>query len=354
MVKINRRASRKAGMPPGSLIHIGETHAEPVAVTIIDYDDTHLEQRQVDRVEDCLPFKERDRATWIHVTGVYDVGIVEAIGTAFGLHPLVMEDIVHTSQRPKVEDYGDYLFIVLRMLHTQQGQPEIVSEQVSLILGRNFVISFQERPADVFDPVFQRLRSGKGRIRKKPSDYLAYVLMDTIIDNYFVVLESLGETIEDLEDELVTDPKPETLQVIQLMKREMIYLRKSVWPLREAISSLQRGESDLITDGVRPFLRDVYDHTIQIIDTIETFRDLLSGLLDIYLSSVSNRMNEIMKVLTIMASIFIPLTFLAGIYGMNFKYMPELNLPWAYPLLWLVMIVIAAGLVLFFKRKRWL
>jgi magnesium transporter len=354
MGKHNGRASRKAGMPPGSLVHIGETHAGPVTITVIDYDETHLEERRVDRAEDCLPFKERDSATWINVTGVSDVGIIEAIGTVFGIHPLVMEDIVHTDQRPKVEDFGDYLFIVLRMLHFQNDQLYKGSEQVSLILGRNLVISFLERPADIFDPVLQRLRSGKGRIRKKPSDYLAYVLMDTIIDNYFIVLENLGETIEDLEDELVTDPSPATLQVIQLMKREMIYLRKSVWPLREALSGLQRGESDLITDGVRLFLRDIYDHTIQIIDTIETFRDLLSGLLDIYLSSVSNRMNEIMKVLTIMASIFIPLTFLAGIYGMNFKYMPELGLPWAYPVLWLVMIVTAAGLLLFFKRKRWL
>jgi len=292
--------------------------------------------------------------TWINVDGIHQVEILERLGEYFGLHPLVVEDILNTDQRPKVEDFGDYIFIVLKMFYYDDSADEIVTEQISLTLGPTLVISFQEREGDVFNPIRERIRSEKGRIRKMGADYLAYVLVDSIVDSYFIILEKLGEKIEDLEEELVTDPRPETLQTIHNLKREMIFLRKSVWPLREVVSGLERGESPLIQESTGIYLRDVYDHTIQVIDTVETIRDMLSGMLDIYLSSVSNRMNEVMKVLTIIATIFIPLTLIAGIYGMNFRYMPELEWPWAYPMLWLIMLAIGVLMLIYFRRKRWL
>jgi magnesium transporter len=254
-----------------------------------------------------------------------------------------------------MEDFGDYLFIVLKMIDYSEnnGGPEI--EQVSLILGRTFVISFQEgKEGDVFDPVRERIRTGQGRIRKMGPDYLAYSLIDSIVDNYYSVLERLGEEIELIEDQLVTDPTPAPLRVIHRLKRDMIFLRKSVWPLREVIGGLERGESSLITDSTVIYLRDIYDHTIQVIDTIETFRDMLSGMLDIYLSSSSNRLNSVMKVLTVIATIFMPLSFIVGLYGMNFKFMPELEWRWGYPVVLIVMAVIAAWMLILFKRKKWL
>jgi magnesium transporter len=281
--------------------------------------------------------------------------VLEQLGERFGLHPLVVEDILNTDQRPKLEDYGEYLFIVLKSHYHSDGESgDAEIEQISLVLGPNYVLSFQERAGDEFEPVRERIRSNKGRVRRQGADYLAYSLIDLIADTYFLVLERLGERMETLEEELVTDPTTETLQAIHKLKREMVFLRKSIWPLREVIGALERGESPLIQDTTGVYLRDVYDHIIQVIDTVETYRDMLSGMLDIYLSSVSNRMNEVMKVLTIIATIFIPLTFVAGVYGMNFKHMPELEWPWAYPLVWLAMIIIAGLMVAYFRRKRWL
>ncbi|MCL7412417.1 MAG: magnesium/cobalt transporter CorA [ANME-2 cluster archaeon] len=348
------KKSKKVGLPPGTLQHIGEKKRETVKITIIDYDETHLDEKEVQSVEECFPFKETKTVTWINVDGLHQVDIIETLGNHFDVHPLIMEDIVHTDQRPKMEDFGHYIFIVLKMLRFNESNYEIMGEQISLILGNDVVISFQETEGDTFDPVRERIRNSKGRIRKMGPDYLAYTLVDSVVDNYFLILEKLGERIEDIEEELVTDPIPETLQTIHEMKREMIFLRKSVWPLRELISGLERSGSTLIQDSTAIYLKDVYDHTIQIIDTIETFRDMLSGMLDIYLSSVSNRMNEVMKVLTIIATIFIPLTFIAGVYGMNFEYMPELGWQWSYPLLWVVFIGIGVSMSMFFKRKRWL
>jgi magnesium transporter len=240
------------------------------------------------------------------------------------------------------------------MLDQSNQSKEILTEQISLILGPSFVISFQEREGDVFDPIRERIRSGKGRIRKMGADYLAYALLDAIVDDYFIVMEKLGERIEFLEEELVKRPLPETLQTIHHLKREMIFFRKAVWPLREVIGSLERGELPLVKETTRIYLRDVYDHTIQVIDTIETFRDMVSGMLDIYLSSVSNRLNSVMKVLTIIATIFMPLTFLAGIYGMNFKHMPELEWKWGYPAVWIAVILISVSMLTYFKKKGWL
>lgn len=354
MPRFIKKRSKKVGLPPGTLVHIGEKKTEKVRITIIDYDEANFEENEIKTIEECFPFKDKTTVTWINIDGIHDIKIIEKIGKHFDLHPLILEDIVNTGQRPKIEDFGDYIFIVLKMLYYNEKEDEVQAEQVSLILGSNFVISFQEREGDVFNPIRERIRSGKGRIRKMGADYLAYTLIDTIVDNYFIIPEKLGERIESIEEELVTDPTPETLQTIHTLKRKLIFLRKSLWPLREVVSGLQRTESTLIHESTDIYLRDVYDHTIQVIDTIETSRDILSGMLDIYLSSVSNRMNQIMKVLTIIATIFMPLTFIAGIYGMNFEFMPELTWPWAYPLVLLVMVVIGISMLIYFRRKKWL
>jgi magnesium transporter len=353
MPRLIKRTSKKVGLPPGALVHIGEKKAEEVKITIIDYDEARFQEKEAKTIEECFPLKDKPTVTWINVDGIHQVEILEKLGDCLGLHPLVLEDILNTGQRPKVEDFGDYIYIVLKMFYSDEND-EIAEEQLSLILGPSFVISFQEREGDVFSPIRERIRSARGRVRKMGADYLAYALLDSVVDNYFVVLEKLGEKIEFLEEELVTNPTTETLQVIHDIKREMVFLRKSVWPLREIISGLERGESALIQESTLIYLRDVYDHTIQVIDTVETFRDIISGMLDIYLSSVSNRMNEVMKVLTIIATIFIPLTLIAGIYGMNFQYMPELGWRWGYPLVWLVMLVIGALMLVYFRRKGWL
>ena len=360
MSRFIKRSSKTIGLPPGSLVHVGEKRTSNVKITVIDYDEKNFEEKEVEKVEDCFPFKDKPTVTWINVDGVHQIDIIEKIGKHFGLHPLVLEDIVNTGQRPKMEDFEDYILIVLKMLYHSEKDNEIKAEQISLILGKNFVISFQETEGDVFDFVRERIRNSKGRIRRVSADYLIYALLDTIVDNYFIILEKIGEKVEVMEEELVSNPTPETLQAIHNMKREMIFLRKSVWPLREVISSLQRGESKLIQKSTNIYLRDMYDHTIQVIDTIETFRDMISGMLDIYMSSVSNKMNEVMKVLTIFAAIFIPLTFVAGLYGMNFNpgvskfNMPELNFYLGYPMALFAMAVIGVIMLIYFRRKKWL
>jgi magnesium transporter len=355
MPRFIKKRSKKSGLPPGTLVHIGERKTEKVRITILDYDESQFEEKEAKTIEECFPFKDKSTTTWINIEGLHEIEIIEKIGNHFNLHPLLLEDIANTEQRPKMEDYGEYIFIVLKMLSHDEKAHEIKTEQVSIVLGLNFVVSFQEGiEGDAFDHVRERIRNGKGRIRKMGADYLAYSLMDAIVDHYFFILEKLGEKIEDTEDELVTNPTQETLRTIHHLKREMISLRKSVWPLREVLSCLERGESQLIHEPTRVYLRDVYDHTIQIIDTIETYRDTLSGILDIYLSSISNKMNEIMKVLTIIATIFIPLTFIVGVYGMNFEHMPELKWKAGYFILIGVMVFIATGMLFYFRKKKWL
>ncbi len=354
MARFIRRGGRKAGLSPGTLIHVGEVKVERARISLLDYDESAFQEKEVTTIEECFPFKDKPTITWINIDGLHQVEIVEALGKHFGLHPLVMEDIVHTGQRPKMEDYENTLFIVLKMLLYNEASEQIDEEQVSLILGPNLVISFQEREGDVFDPIRERIRNNRGRIRKMGADYLAYALVDAIVDHYFILLEKVGDRVEILGEELVEKPSPKTLEEIHALKRELLFMRKSVWPLREVISGLQRGESALFEEHTLIYLRDVYDHSIQVIDTVETFRDMISGMLDIYLSSVSNRMNEVMKVLTIIATIFIPLTFVAGIYGMNFQYMPELRWSWGYFGALGVMGLAVVGMILYFKRKRWL
>jgi magnesium transporter len=354
MARQARKRSQKPGSSPGSLIHVGERRVEKARISVIDYDETNFLEKDITNVEESFAFRDTATVTWINIDGVHDAEIIERIGGHFGIHSLILEDMMNTSQRPKLEDLGETLFLVIRMISLDKERQDIVSEQLSLVIGRNFVLSFQEEPGDMFDPVRERIRKGKGRIRKMGPDYLAYALIDAVVDHYFFVLEQLGERIEVLEEGLIANPRAETLREIHALKREMIFLRKSVWPLREVVSGLERAESDLVKPTTNIFLRDVYDHTIQVIDNIETFRDMLSGMLETYLSSVSYRMNEVMKILTIIATIFIPLTFIAGVYGMNFKFMPELEWRWGYYFVWGVMIAVGVIMLAFFRRRKWL
>jgi magnesium transporter len=352
--KFIKKRSVKAGLPPGSLIHIGEIPSGDASIELIGYTQDAVEEQRFSTVDDCLPHLERSGIIWVNVEGVHNVDLIRHLGEQFALHPLVLEDIVNTAQRPKTEDYDNYLFIVLRMLRpTESG--EFTSEQLSIILGPGHIFTFQEGiQGDVFDEVRNRIRNGKGKIRGMGADYLAYALIDAIVDNYFSVLENLGERIVDLEEMLTALPDRSTLQMINGIKKEIIFLRKAVWPLREAISFLERGDSQLLSDTTRVYFRDVYDHTVQVIDTVETYRDLLSGMFDLYLSSISNRTNEIMKFLTVIGTIFMPLTFLVGVYGMNFKHLPELEWRNGYFMLWGFMLALSITMVIYFRRKRWL
>lgn len=354
MKKIFKKRQKKFGLPPGTLVYDGEEQAGKTRVTVIDYDPDRIEEKVVEDIEESFPFRDSSSVTWINVDGLRDVKLIESLGNHFGFHTLVLEDILSTGQRPKFEEFEDHLFIVLRMLDYSDEDNEIKTEQVSLLVGKNYVISFQEHEGDLFGPVRERLRNRKGRITKQGADYLAYSLVDIIVDNYFNMLEKTGDRLETMEDLVIEKPEPETLQQIRAVKREMIFLRRSAWPLREVISNLERAETGIIHKSTKIYLRDVYDHIIQVVDTIETMRDMISGLQDVYMSSVSNNMNEVMKVLTIIATIFIPLTFIAGIYGMNFEHMPELKYAWGYPAVWGVMAIAAALMVTFFRKKKWM
>ena len=347
------RRSAKSGLPPGALIHIGQRHAEQASITLCRYDAAHFSEKTLPTLEMEVQAPGDGTVTWLHVDGLQDVALIEQTGLLFGLHPLTLEDILDTEHQPKVEDHGEYLYIVLKRFY-ESADGLLLSEQISIVLGPNWLLSFQEKPGSLLAPIRDRLRGGKGRLRRSGTDDLAHALIDAIVDSYFSVLDALEVRIETVEAALLGRPAPQTLRAIQALKREMIRLRKAAWPLREMIGSLSRSGSPLIGEPSLIYFRDVHDHAIQVIDVIETYRDMLSGMLDIYLSSISNRMNEIMKVLTVIATVFMPLTFLAGVYGMNFKYMPELEWPWAYFALWGVMALIAMVMLFFFRRKKWL
>ena len=348
-----KRRSTKTGLAPGALIHVGELHADRVKMTLCEYGESLFKEDGIDTLEGRMPSPDRKTVTWVHIDGLQDIRLLEQMGVVFGLHPLIIEDILNTDQRPKLEDHDDYLYIVLKRFHQDKGS-RLVPEQVSIVLGPNWLISLQEKEGNLLDPVRERLRNDRGRLRKGGADDLAHALLDGIVDGYFSILDHFGEEIETVEEGLMDRPSPKTLRAIQLLRREMILLRKAVWPLREVVGNLYRSDSPLIRKLSVLYFRDVSDHTVQVIDTIETYRDMLSGMLDIYLSTISNRMNEVMKVLTVIATIFMPLTFLAGIYGMNFKYMPELDWPWGYFALWGLMLAIAIVMLLYFRRKKWL
>jgi magnesium transporter len=325
----------------------------PPEITVFEYSQDNFTERKKCSVQDVEKLDLTTCMHWINIDGIHDEDMIERIGRKFNLHHLVLENIIQTGQRPKIEDYEEYIFFLIKMLYLAPTGGFIEEEQVSIILGKNFVISFQEKPGDVFEAIRERLHDSKYSIRKKGSDYLAYSLLDAIVDNYFLVLETLGDNIEDSEKDIFSSPDERTIQNIYAMKRKMITVRKSIWPLREVVSSYIRSESILISRENYRFLNDLYDHIILLIDTIESFRDMVSGLLDIYLSSVSNKMNEVMKVLTIIATIFIPLTFIAGVYGMNFRNMPELFWSWGYFAVLGLMGIITIFMVLYFKRKKW-
>jgi magnesium transporter len=344
----------KIGLPPGTLVHTGEQKEETVRLGEFLFDEDSYREESLDPLAGPLPVPRKESITWLNLDGLHDIAVMERIGQTYRIHPLMLEDVLSTGGRPKFEEYDGQLFIVLKMISFNDESRRIDTEQLSLILGDALVLSFQERVGDVLDCVRDRIRSGRGRVRKERADYLAYTLIDAVVDSYFIVLEKLGEKIDELEEELIDDPDEKTLHRLHELKREMIDLRRSIWPLRELVNGLAKSESPLIRQSTRVYLRDVYDHTIQIIDTIESYRDIVSGMLDIYLSSVSNRMNSVMKVLTIIATLFIPLTFFAGVYGMNFRYMPELEQPWAYPAFWVLSVVVFVAMLLFFRRKKWL
>jgi magnesium transporter len=354
MIGSLKKISKKAGLAPGTLIHVGEKKIKKVRIRVIDFDENEIGEREFSNIEEIFSYKDKKSVTWVNIDGLHDASVIQKIGENFGFHPLVMEDIINTGQRPKIEEFDAYVFLTMKMLFYVDGESQIGHEQFSLILCENFIITFQERVGDVFEPVRERLRKAKGRIRKNGADYLAYALIDAVVDNYFLVLEKMGENIEMLEEGLLSGPSRETLEEMHILKRELISLRRSVWPLREMLRNFGAMEAEIVNEKTLVYIRDVYDHVIQINDNIETFRDIVSGMLDVYLSSISNKMNEVMKVLTIIATIFIPLTFIAGIYGMNFKYMPELEWHWGYPVALFVMVVVVVIMFLWFKRKHFL
>ncbi|MEN8207948.1 MAG: magnesium/cobalt transporter CorA [Candidatus Fermentibacteria bacterium] len=347
-------AHRKAGQPPGTPLFIGRRIMQEVKLSYIRYNENLYEEKENTPPEECAALCDSSDVVWINVEGIHDTETIEKIGELFKLHPLTTEDIVNTMQRPKFEDFNTYLFIVLKMLNYSTINTVMKPEQVSVILGKNFVITFQERPGDVFDSVRERIRESRGRIRKTGADYLAYALIDAVVDSYFLILETIGDQIEQVEDGVILNQEPDTISKIHKFKRAMLFMRRTVWPLREEVSLLGKSGSDLVSEPTALFFRNLYDHTIQVIDTVETYRDLISGMHDTYLSSVNNRMNEVMKILTILATIFIPLTFITGLYGMNFRYMPELFWKWGYFAALGLMLVIAAAMLVNFRRKKWL
>ncbi|MBN1782832.1 magnesium/cobalt transporter CorA [bacterium] len=352
------RHRRKAGMAPGSLFYTGDEKELQTHMHAFVYNSESVEEADVARIGDIDP-GTKGKICWLNVTGLNDTKTIQDIGQTYQIHPLVLEDILHVDQRPKLDDADDSLFMVLKMVTLPSGTDNPQWEQVSFIIRKNMVITFQELPNDAFDSVRKRLRENAGRIRKSGADYLAYALMDALVDHYFVFLEVLGERLESLEDRLIADPGnagsgPGLIHHIYQLRREMIFLRRSVWPLREVVGGLEKTGSGVFQKTTLPFLKDLYDHTVQVMETVELYRDMLSGLRDNYLSALSNRMNAVMQVLTVIATIFIPLTFIAGVYGMNFEWMPELRLKWAYPAVWLIMCTAALFMVLYFKKKRWL
>jgi len=355
MTNAIHKRSRKAGLPPGTPVHIGAPRTGATVLSLIGYDGENLVEKTNASVDECIAARGRYPVIWINVEGVHDVALLERLAPAFGLHPLVVEDIANTVQRPKLEDYGETLYAVLRMLYYHENRHELTNEQVSLILGIDFVLSFQEGiEGDVFNAVRERLRTGKGRMRSEGPDFLLYSLLDAVVDSYFGVLERMGDRIERLDEQLEDNRVHELSRPLHRLKRDMIWLRKSVWPLRELLMSLDRGGSTLVRTATRTYLKDIYDHTIEVIETVETYRDVTAGMLEIQLTLITNRLNEVMKVLTVIATIFIPLTFITGVYGMNFRHMPELDWPWAYPAALAGMAGLGIGLFLFFRRKKWL
>ena len=344
------------GASPGSLI-APKQKVDHLKIHVVCYGPEEVKEAEVATLAEALEVMDGHAVTWIDVTGVHDIELIQQLGHRFNLHDLALEDVVSVGQRPKAEEYEDHFFVIMRMLHLGTV---LNVEQFSLFFGNQVVITIQEYDGDPFDGIRERIRSGNGRIRSRGGDYLAYALIDALEDSLYPVLEQYGEWIEHIEEELLREPKPDLLETVHRIKRDLLWVRRAAWPHREIIGALQRSESHLITKETKVFLADAYDHAVQVMDVVETFRDIAGGLMDLYLSSLSHRMNEVMKVLTVMASIFIPLTFIAGIYGMNFNpessgmNMPELNWALGYPVALGAMVFIAVVMVLFFRRKGWI
>jgi len=354
MARFFKKREEIKGLSPGSLVFIGNEKVENIRLRVIDYHGAQLKEDELKDIAEGAEFKQTNTVTWINVDGLHDLSIMKEIGKTFDLHPLLLEDILNTGQRPKIEEFDNCLFLVLKMLRYDKEKQMIISEQLSLVLGDTFLLTFQEQPGDVFEPVRERIRKQKGRIRAAGIDYLTYALLDTVVDNYIFIIERLGEQIEDIEEEVLEKAAPSVMEKINTFKREMNYLRKSVRPAREAIIQLSKLDSELIHEQTIPFLKDLQDLITQAAEAIDTYRDMLSDQLNLYNSVISNRMNDIMKVLTIFAAIFIPLTFVAGIYGTNFEYLPELKFKYSYFIFWGVMLAIAGVMLIFFRKKKWL
>ena len=361
MFHLHSRRHKKPGAAPGTLVYQGEEVLGPPRITVFDFTAQALEEKVVTDVSECARFRDPATVTWLDIEGVHDVDLVARLGPYFDIHPLTLEDIVHTRQRPKMEEYPQYIYVVLKMLHYHHETCELADEQVSLVLGPGYVISFQEaREGDVFDPVRLRLREARGRIRKAGADYLAYALIDLIVDYYLDVLEGLGEHIEALEDRILGSPDDDVLRQINKLRRHVLFMRRSIWPLRDVIMGLERSDLPFMHDETHVFFRDVYDHTMRTTEIIEASREVLASMIDLHMSALSNRMNEVMKVLAIISTFFLPLTFIAGVYGMNFNpeasplNMPELNWFWGYPFSLALMAVTALWMYVFFRRKNWL
>ncbi|MDT0295023.1 magnesium/cobalt transporter CorA [Mesonia ostreae] len=339
---------------PGQVVYVGSKENLSTSLEIIDYNKESHQVKYTNDVKEVFPYKESENVTWINVNGLNTIKEIEQLGKFYKLHPLILEDIVNTQQRPKIDEYENYIFIVLKMLYyTDAG--ELVKEHISIVMGNKYILTFQEADGDVFDGLRDHIKNSKGRIRNSGADYLAYAVLDAIIDNYFVIIETMGDKIETLEDSLfLENPDENITQDIQELKREIIRIRKAIYPLREVINRLEKGEHPLIHEKTHHYLRDLYDHIIQVSENIEVYREMTWGLMDMYMTTISNKMNEVMKVLTIMASIFIPLTFIAGVYGMNFDYMPELHFKYSYFYVWGVMLFLFFMMLWYFKRKKWL
>ena len=354
LLNLFKRYTQKVGQPPGTLVYLGEEPTEPVRITIIDYDETHLEEEEVQTVEACVPFIDTETVTWIQIEGIHEIPIIEEIGKCFGVDPLLLEDLMSPTQLPKIEIFEEYVLIILKSLDYDAVSETISREQISLVIGPNFVLSLQENYSEIFTSIHNRLRNAQGRIRRMQSDYLAYALIDIIVDHYFIVLDQINERIQVLEEEIMKDPSPEVLAKVSALRAEQLLLRRPIFPLRDVLIEILDDEISLIGEDTQPYFRDVYDHLIQVIQMLEVIRSSVSGLFDVYTSAVSHRMNEIMKVLTIVATFFIPLTFIAGIYGMNFKSMPELEARWGYPIVLLLMAGIGIAMFVYFKIRKWL
>jgi magnesium transporter len=350
MALIEKR-SRKSGMAPGSLVYVGEQKVEKTKISLIDYGPDKVTETSPENWSECQPYLSSESVTWINVTGLGDSEQLAQIGQSLGIHSLVLEDILNTGHRPKVEDHEDYVFIILKMLYQIPEDRWMTSEQVSLILGRGFVISFQEIEGDVFEPIRKRINTVKSRLRNSASDYLAYALIDAVVDHCFIILEELGDRIEILQDKVLLDADTESLVEIHNLKQMMVLLRKGVLPLREVAGKLQSLDSELVSEELTPYLRDAYEHSIQVVDITEMLRDLLSSTLDTYMTVMSNRMNRTMHILTVIATIFIPLTFLVGVYGMNFQFMPELGWKYGYAAFWGLTVGLGVGMAIYFRRK---